>query len=196
MTERLLSIRPVLLALLLGTVFGGCTVGPTFQRPKVAAPSDFTRADHAQAASRAVESTLTPEWWALLGDPELVGLESRLATDNLDVQAASARLLESRAGLRIAGAEQYPVIGGAASYNREQASPNGIVSLLGVAPGRSTARICEWRHGIRCIEPARHEWIAALQPVAVRFRRVLGAGPVGPCAARRGSSQRRHAGIS
>jgi NodT family efflux transporter outer membrane factor (OMF) lipoprotein len=131
LTQRLLSIRPALLALLLSTVFAGCTVGPNFQRPKVAAPGDFTRANHAEAPSRAVESTLTPEWWALLGDPVLVGLESRLATDNLDVQAASARLLESRAGLRIAGAEQYATIGGAASYNREQASPNGILSLLG-----------------------------------------------------------------
>jgi NodT family efflux transporter outer membrane factor (OMF) lipoprotein len=134
LTQRLLSIRPALLALLLSTVFAGCTVGPNFQRPKVAAPGDFTRANHAEAPSRAVESTLTPEWWALLGDPVLVGLESRLATDNLDVQAASARLLESRAGLRIAGAEQYATIGGAASYNREQASPNGILSLLGVTP--------------------------------------------------------------
>jgi NodT family efflux transporter outer membrane factor (OMF) lipoprotein len=134
LTERSLFIRPVLLALLSGAMLAGCTVGPDFQRPKVAAPSDFTRADHAQAPSRPVEATLAPEWWSLLGDPELVALESRLATDNLDVQAASARLLQSRAGLRIAGAEQYPMIGGAASYNREQASPNGIVSLLGVNP--------------------------------------------------------------
>ncbi|CAB3780721.1 Outer membrane protein OprM [Pararobbsia alpina] len=115
-------------------MLAGCTVGPDFQRPPVAAPNDFTRASHAQAPSQPVEATLAPEWWALLGDPDLVALESRLATDNLDVQAASARLLESRAGLRIAGADQYPTIGGAASYNREQASPTGILSLLGVAP--------------------------------------------------------------
>jgi NodT family efflux transporter outer membrane factor (OMF) lipoprotein len=131
---RVLSLRPVLLALLSAAVLTGCTVGPNFQRPKVAAPGDFTRANHAEAPSRAVEATLTPEWWSLLGDPVLARLESRLATDNLDVQAASARLLESRAGLRIAGAEQYATIGGAASYNREQASPNGILSLLGVTP--------------------------------------------------------------
>jgi NodT family efflux transporter outer membrane factor (OMF) lipoprotein len=133
-TARVLSIRAVLLGLLSGALLAGCTVGPNFQRPSVAAPSDFTRANNAQAPSRPIEATLTPDWWALLGDPELVALESRLATDNLDVQAASARLLQSRAGMRIAGAEQYPMIGSSASYNREQASPNGIVSLLGVTP--------------------------------------------------------------
>jgi NodT family efflux transporter outer membrane factor (OMF) lipoprotein len=133
-TARVLSIRAVLLGLLSGAVLAGCTVGPNFQRPSVAAPRDFTRTEHAQAPSRPVEATLEPDWWALLGDPELVALESRLATDNLDVQAASARLLQSRAGMRIAGADQYPMLSGAASYNREQASPNGIVSLLGVTP--------------------------------------------------------------
>jgi NodT family efflux transporter outer membrane factor (OMF) lipoprotein len=133
-TAHVLSIRAVLLGLLSGALLAGCTVGPNFQRPSAAAPSEFTRANNAQAPSRPVEATLAAQWWALLGDPELVALESRLATDNLDVQAASARLLQSRAGMRIAGAEQYPMIGGAASYNREQASPNGIVSLLGVTP--------------------------------------------------------------
>jgi NodT family efflux transporter outer membrane factor (OMF) lipoprotein len=133
-TACVLSIRAVLLGLLSGALLAGCTVGPNFQRPSAAAPSEFTRANNAQAPSRPVEATLAAQWWALLGDPELVALESRLATDNLDVQAASARLLQSRAGMRIAGAEQYPMIGGAASYNREQASPNGIVSLLGVTP--------------------------------------------------------------
>ncbi|MFK4448081.1 NodT family efflux transporter outer membrane factor (OMF) lipoprotein [Caballeronia udeis] len=132
--ERSISIRSVLLALFSGAMLAGCTLGPDFQRPNVAATSDFARADHAEAPSRPVEATLAPQWWALLGDPELVALESRLATDNLDVQAASARLLESRAGLRIAGAELYPTLTGAASYNREQASPNGIVSLLGTNP--------------------------------------------------------------
>lgn len=135
MKRRILSIPASFLALLSsGAVLTGCTVGPNFQRPDVAAPSDFVRANHAQAPSRPVVGTLSSEWWSLLGDPELVSLESRLATDNLDVQAASARVLQSRAGLRIAGAEQYPMIGGAASYYREQASPNGIVSLLGVNP--------------------------------------------------------------
>ncbi|MGF6767469.1 NodT family efflux transporter outer membrane factor (OMF) lipoprotein [Paraburkholderia sp. GAS33] len=129
-----LSIRPVLLALLSGAMLAGCTLGPNFQRPNVSAPNDFTRANQAEAPSRPVEATLAPEWWSLLGDSDLVALESRLATDNLDVKAASVRLLESRAGLRIAGAELYPTLSGAASYDRERASPNGIFSLLGTTP--------------------------------------------------------------
>jgi NodT family efflux transporter outer membrane factor (OMF) lipoprotein len=135
-TTRALSIRALLPALVSGAVLAGCTLGPNFEPPRVAAPADFARAKpvQAQAPSSPVEATLAPDWWALLDDPKLVELESRLATDNLDVQAASARLVQSRAGLRIVGAEQFPMLGSAASYNREQASTNGIVSLLGVTP--------------------------------------------------------------
>ncbi len=64
----------------------------------------------------------------------LNSLEQQLADANLDVAAASARLRQSRAEQRIAGAEEYPTLDGAASYNRERGSPNGILSLLGVTP--------------------------------------------------------------
>jgi NodT family efflux transporter outer membrane factor (OMF) lipoprotein len=131
---RIHSFRGVLIALMSGAALAGCTVGPDFKEPHAAAPSKFTRTSEAQAPSRAVEATLQPNWWSLLGDPQLVALEARLATDNLDVQAATARLAQSRAGLRIVGADQYPMIDAAGSYNREQASPNGIFSLLGVTP--------------------------------------------------------------
>jgi NodT family efflux transporter outer membrane factor (OMF) lipoprotein len=64
----------------------------------------------------------------------LNSLEKQLTDANLDVAAASARLRQSRAEQRIAGAAEYPTLDGAASYNRERGSPNGILSLLGVAP--------------------------------------------------------------
>jgi NodT family efflux transporter outer membrane factor (OMF) lipoprotein len=64
----------------------------------------------------------------------LNALEKQLTDANLDVSAASARLLQSRAEQRVAGAAQYPTLTGAASYNRERGSENGILSLLGVTP--------------------------------------------------------------
>jgi NodT family efflux transporter outer membrane factor (OMF) lipoprotein len=128
------SLRTPALALLLCSLLTGCLVGPDFERPQSATPDVFNRTQAAQAASRAVEAEFTPQWWTLFNDPVLDSLENQLSDANLDVAAASARLRQSRAEQRIAGAEEYPTLNGAASYNRERGSPNGILSLLGVTP--------------------------------------------------------------
>ncbi|MFM0061516.1 efflux transporter outer membrane subunit, partial [Paraburkholderia phytofirmans] len=128
------SLRTPALALLLCSMLTGCLVGPNFERPQTATPDVFNRTQTAQASSKAVESEFTAEWWTLFNDPILDSLEQQLTDANLDVAAASARLRQSRAQQRIAGAEEYPTLNGAASYDRERGSPNGILSLLGVTP--------------------------------------------------------------
>jgi NodT family efflux transporter outer membrane factor (OMF) lipoprotein len=130
-------IRAPALTVFLCSALAGCLLGPNFQRPQATTPPVFDRAQSAQAASRAAESEFGPDWWTLFNDPILDSLERQLPDTNLDVAAASARLWQSRAGQRIAGAEEYPTLDGAASYNRERASPNGILSLVGVAPSGS-----------------------------------------------------------
>lgn len=109
----------------------GCMVGPNFTRPEVAVPVAYGRLNSAVAPSRPVEVPVVAEWWTLFDDPTLNSLEARLADANLDVKAAAARLLQSRAQRRVAGAREYPSLGAAGSYYRERASPNGILSLMG-----------------------------------------------------------------
>ncbi|WP_233838391.1 efflux transporter outer membrane subunit [Paraburkholderia sp. ZP32-5] len=116
----------------------GCTVGPNFEHPQSATPDVFERTQTAQSPSKAVQAQFGPDWWMLFNDPVLNDLEKQLADANLDVAAASARLLQSRAQRRVAGAAEYPTLDGAVSYNRERGSPNGILSLLGVTPAQST----------------------------------------------------------
>ncbi|PMS30871.1 NodT family efflux transporter outer membrane factor (OMF) lipoprotein [Trinickia symbiotica] len=131
------SIRAMLLAVLACLAMAACTVGPNFEPPKSPTPEVFNRTQTAQAPSKAVKGQFGPEWWTLFNDPVLNGLEKQLADANLDVAAASARLLQSRAARRVAGAAEYPTLDGAASYNRERGSENGILSLLGVTPTQS-----------------------------------------------------------
>jgi NodT family efflux transporter outer membrane factor (OMF) lipoprotein len=131
------SIRAHALAVSLCFALTGCLLGPNFQQPQATIPPVFDRIQSAQAASKAVEFEFGANWWTLFDDPLLNSLEKQLSATNLDVAAASARLWQSRAGQRIAGAEEYPTLEGAASYNRERASPNGILSLVGVAPTES-----------------------------------------------------------
>jgi NodT family efflux transporter outer membrane factor (OMF) lipoprotein len=127
-------IRTPALAALLCFALNGCLVGPNFEHPQTTTPDVFNRTQTAQASSKAVESEFSREWWTLFNDPMLDSLEQQLTDANLDVAAASARLRQSRAEQRIAGAEEYPTLDGAASYDRERGSPNGILSLLGVTP--------------------------------------------------------------
>jgi NodT family efflux transporter outer membrane factor (OMF) lipoprotein len=140
MNESEFSIRTPALAVLLCSALTGCLVGPNFERPQTSTPDVFSRTQSAQASSKAVESEFSQEWWTLFNDPILDSLEKQLADANLDVAAASARLRQSRAGQRIAGAAEYPTLDGAASYNRERGSPNGILSLLGVPPLQSQSQ--------------------------------------------------------
>lgn len=134
------SLRTIVLTILACLAMVGCTVGPDFERPKTPTPAAFERTQStssASVASKPVQAEFGPDWWTLFDDPVLDDLEKRLADANLDVAAASARLLQSRAERRVAGAAQYPTLDGAASYNRERGSENGILSLLGVNPAQA-----------------------------------------------------------
>jgi NodT family efflux transporter outer membrane factor (OMF) lipoprotein len=134
MNARDLSFRTPALAVLFSLALSGCLVGPNFERPAQSTPDVFDRTQTAQAPSKPVESGFNAHWWELFNDPTLNALEQQLADANLDVAAASARLRQSRAEQRVAGAAEYPTLTGAASYNRERGSENGILSLLGVTP--------------------------------------------------------------
>ncbi|HEX7913528.1 MAG TPA: efflux transporter outer membrane subunit [Paraburkholderia sp.] len=134
------SLRELALFISACLVMTGCTVGPSFERPQTTTPDVFNRTQSAQASSKAIESEFSPQWWTLFNDPMLDSLEKQLTDANLDVAAASARLRQSRAEQRIAGAEEYPTLDGAASYDRERGSPNGILSLLGVTPTGTQAQ--------------------------------------------------------
>ncbi|MCE4574721.1 efflux transporter outer membrane subunit [Caballeronia sp. CLC5] len=134
------SLRAIALAVLACVSITGCMVGPDFERPKAAAPDAFDRTLTAQAPSKAVAASFIPDWWTLFDDPMLNALEQRLADSNLDVAAATARLLQSRAQRRIVGAAGLPTLDAAASYNRERGSENGILSLLGVTPTQSQSQ--------------------------------------------------------
>ncbi|WP_133646276.1 efflux transporter outer membrane subunit [Paraburkholderia flava] len=141
MNTRDLSFRMPTLAILACFAIAGCTVGPDFERPTSTTPPQvFERTNGAQAPSKAVEADFNRDWWTLFDDPTLNALEQQLAEANLDVAAASARLRQSRAERRVAGAAEYPTLDGAASYDRERGSPNGILGLLGVSPTGTQAQ--------------------------------------------------------
>jgi NodT family efflux transporter outer membrane factor (OMF) lipoprotein len=118
-------------AVSLAALAGGCTVGPNFRAPVSAPPAaSLLTAHRSSAESRPNEKTPPEKWWAVFDDPILSSLEERVAAQNLDVQAASARLFQARAQRRITGGDQYPSLDGGASYQRSRINPKGPEGAL------------------------------------------------------------------
>ena len=103
--------RTLFLALLASlAALPGCTVGPDYR----GAP-DVTGTGHANAFVRApstgVASTHAPsQWWNTLDDAQLTALIDTALAHNQNLQAAQARLRESRAQLQQQRAEALPTV--------------------------------------------------------------------------------------
>jgi NodT family efflux transporter outer membrane factor (OMF) lipoprotein len=82
----------------LGACSAGCAVGPHYQVPRTATPSEFIAATEAAARSAPVTQSAVEltQWWHSLNDPELDSLIERAVRANPDVELALTRLQEAR----------------------------------------------------------------------------------------------------
>jgi NodT family efflux transporter outer membrane factor (OMF) lipoprotein len=120
---------------MLGIGLAGCIVGPDYQKPEIAAAPRQTPLEAADVPSRTVAGNVDSTWWKSFRDSELSSLVERLAAQNLDLQTAAERVVQSVAQRQIAVSQGLPHIEGQSltTYNRE--SPNGPISLFVPAPG-------------------------------------------------------------
>jgi len=110
-----------------------CAVGPDFRTPAVSPPDRLLNIESTASGSSFSTDAVEADWWKQFQDPVLTSIESRVAEQNLELQAADARIWQSRARLRVVGADAYPSFSVNASELRERASPNGILRLTGPA---------------------------------------------------------------
>lgn len=115
-----------LLFVSLGLALAACTLGPNFETPRPGTPQNWTQSALSPPTDRktAFTTSLAEEgaWWAGFQDPALSSLIARAASANLDLQQAALRIAEARTQLTIAEADQWPTLGGNASYARERFS--------------------------------------------------------------------------
>ena len=109
------------LSLLATLLLAGCTVGPNYQRPEVSVPDTYAR----ESAAGRTDAELA-DWWTAFGDPELDSLVQRTLNQNLDLEAATARIREARARETVAGAAGLPQAGAQGSVTRQRISENAI----------------------------------------------------------------------
>ena len=114
----------------------GCTVGPDYSAPTPGLPERFAATETSGAIDTTWSGSVDARWWTSLGDPVLDTLVREAVAGNRDVAIAIARVRESRALVRVAGASDLPSVGSSASYERSRGSANGIIDLESI-PGAS-----------------------------------------------------------
>jgi NodT family efflux transporter outer membrane factor (OMF) lipoprotein len=123
------KVSPVLLPVVLATaVLAGCAVGPDYQRPDLALKPAFHTPP--PAPQPAAATARLDVWWTGFNDAGLVKVVERASAQNLDLEQARARLLQSRALARSAGAALLPTVdgtGAAADGRQSLLSPLGSI---------------------------------------------------------------------
>src|SRR6516162_4622835 len=109
-------------------VLSGCTMGPNYQRPKVALPGEFRGSPAPGGATAA--SIADTKWQDLFPDQTLNQMVTTALTHNFDLQIAAERVEEARAQLGITRANQFPSLDGQVGFTAARSSSVGANTLL------------------------------------------------------------------
>jgi NodT family efflux transporter outer membrane factor (OMF) lipoprotein len=141
--EKTYPTSKLLLALILlpALIFGGCTVGPKYQRPTAQAPAaykeltpaDFSKTDGWKVA-QPQDNVLHGNWWTMFNDPQLNALEEQVNVSNQNVQSAIASYMAARALVKEARSQYYPTVTVGPSIT---GSRQGAAASLATTPGTS-----------------------------------------------------------
>ena len=126
---RCTAMMPLVGVATLFLFLAGCIkLGPDFVKPNAPLDEKWIDADNPQVKTEPAEKI---DWWSVFSDPVLNSLVETGYRQNLDLQIAGIRILESRARLGIAVGSQYPqqqdLFGG---YSREQLSDNTAITRI------------------------------------------------------------------
>jgi len=142
--KRSIRISSTLLAALLA--LAGCSVAPSYQRAPVATSVAYKEAASDSAVTdwktaQPSEDLARGQWWKIFHDDGLNALEAEALAANQNLQAASARLSQSRALRQDARSGLLPQIDTGFGPTRERASP----ASQGLADSANSTPTTLWR---------------------------------------------------
>jgi outer membrane protein, multidrug efflux system len=108
-------------------VLCGCTVGPNYQRPKLATPAQF-RAPEPLPAQEAY-SLADLKWFELFHDAQLQALIRTALVQNYDLRDAAARVEAARANLGITRSGQFPQFAASGGVELNRLSRDGATPI-------------------------------------------------------------------
>jgi NodT family efflux transporter outer membrane factor (OMF) lipoprotein len=113
----------------------GCTVGPNYKRPTAPAPPAFKETEPpaipngSWKQAQPSDQALRGKWWEIYNDPQLNGLEEKVAISNQTLKAATEQYFSARAAVQVARAAYYPTLSLGSSISRNHLSTNRPVSV-------------------------------------------------------------------
>jgi NodT family efflux transporter outer membrane factor (OMF) lipoprotein len=113
-------------------LFGGCAVGPDYERPDAGVPQAYKEAGAWKLAEPQDEAS-RGKWWEIFKDPQLDALLEQVEISNQNVLAAEARFRRARALIVASRAAFFPTLDADVSVTRSR-SPSGAIG--GTTAGR------------------------------------------------------------
>lgn len=117
-----LQVRFILTPLLSTMLLAGCMVGPNYQRPTVAVPTQFKEAAPGWKVAQPNDETARGPWWEAFNDAQLNTLETQVNLANQTVAGYAAAYAQARALVSEAQAAYFPTLGLTASQTRSKSS--------------------------------------------------------------------------
>jgi len=124
-------VRRLGLVAALAVPAAGCILKADLPDPAIDMPQTYKFAGRVPAAA-----TPALDWWRAFRSPELTALIEEAQTVNLDIAAATARIVQADAQARLTGAALLPTLSGAAQDTRSKSSGASSSGLTNV--GRPT----------------------------------------------------------
>ena len=119
-------------SLFVSAFLAACAVGPNYVAPETQMES-FHNAQRVAERQATLPAPNLDNWWTGFDDPELVTVVQRALAQNLSIQAAIARVAQSRAAAQAAGAQLLPTVDANASYSAEHQSTQSPLGALASA---------------------------------------------------------------
>ena len=119
-------------AILAIALFGGCAVGPDYERPDAEVPQAY-KEDGAWKQAQPQDEASRGRWWEIFKDPQLDALLEQVEISNQNVLASEAQFRRARSLLAASRAGYFPTVTANASIIHSR-SPTGLVG--GTTAGR------------------------------------------------------------
>lgn len=107
---------------------GACAVGPDYKAPHVDLTTFHNAALQGNDAGRAPLSL--DRWWEGFHDPELVRIEQRVLTQNLDLEGAIGRIRQAHGAAEAAAAQMLPTLDFTPQVSAYRLSNEGLIGRM------------------------------------------------------------------
>jgi outer membrane protein, multidrug efflux system len=109
-------------------------IGPDYERPVLALPDTYGKAEASLPSDMAKLDKIPDQWWTLYQDPQLNALVEKAFKNNSNIKAAVARIEEADAQMREVGAALLPTVDLDGSGKRSRVTESGSFPSFGENP--------------------------------------------------------------